>query len=203
MLFAAVILRAARVSDDAYQVVGASGIADERLYYFAGSGFMNYSRGAPWPSSLGANTGPEQKRKGREVLVNCSNAMAGYFGGHPLYIVDTVGLGDPLLARLPAMSRWRIGHVVRDVPAGHEKSVARDQNLLRAPGLAAYYDRLRLITRGPLGTRRRFATMLPDQHRRHDPYLTSTAPAAHHGTVRPARKKSSRDFCFLVLLKPM
>jgi len=28
-------------------------------------------------------------------------------------------------------------------------------------------------------------------------------PAAHHGTVRPARKKSSSDFCFLVLLKPM
>ena len=28
-------------------------------------------------------------------------------------------------------------------------------------------------------------------------------PAAHHGTLRPARKKSSSDFCFLALLDPM
>src|SRR5260221_3366942 len=73
------------------QVVGTSGIADERLYYFAGSGLMNYTRSAPWPNSLGANIGREQKRTGRTVLVNCCNGMAGYFGGPSLYIVDTVG----------------------------------------------------------------------------------------------------------------
>ena len=28
-------------------------------------------------------------------------------------------------------------------------------------------------------------------------------PAAHHGTLRPARKKSSSDFCFRALLEPM
>jgi arabinofuranosyltransferase len=160
------------------QVVGSSGIADERLYYFAGSGLMNYTRGTPWPNSLGANIGREQKRAGRTVLVNCCNGMAGYFGGPTLYIVDTVGLGDPLLARLPAVSRWRIGHFERDVPAGYEESVAQDQNLLRAPGLAAYYDRLRLITRGPLWTRRRLAAILRINTGGYDAYLTSSRSLA-------------------------
>jgi arabinofuranosyltransferase len=157
------------------QIVATSGIADERLYYFAGSGLVNYSRGVTWPSSLGADIGREQKRAGRAVLVNCCNGMAGYFGGPSLYILDTVGLGDPLLARLPAMSRWRIGHFERDVPAGYEESVARDQNLLRAPGLAAYYDRLRLITRGPVWTRRRLAAIWRMNTGGYDALLKSSA----------------------------
>ncbi len=84
------------------------------------------------------------------MTVYCCNGMLGYFGGPDLYIVDFMGLGDPLLARLPAISPWRIGHFQRLIPDGYIASIESGTNQIRDPKLATYYERLRVITRGPI-----------------------------------------------------
>jgi arabinofuranosyltransferase len=81
--------------------------------------------------------------------VEVANAvgMRGYFGGPRVHIVDVLGLGDPLLARLPVSDRWRAGHFPRLIPGGYVETIATGHNQITHPGLAAYYDALRTITR--------------------------------------------------------
>jgi arabinofuranosyltransferase len=82
----------------------------------------------------------------------------GYFGyaaGPRKFVIDRVGLTDPLLARLPAMrpariEEWKSGHFLRRIPEGYVASVAGGGNLLKDPSLKTYYDKVRLVTRGPL-----------------------------------------------------
>ena len=52
----------------------------------------------------------------------------GYYLGSRRHVIDTLALGDPLLARLPAKPRWRVGHYERAVPEGYVESVATDSN---------------------------------------------------------------------------
>ena len=103
---------------DPREALRGSGIADERLWYFAYTGLVNYTRGRPWPSHPWAEQGRRARQEGSRVIVNCCNGMLGYFSGPQAYIVDTLALGDPLLARLPAEKDWRIGHFSRKIPQG-------------------------------------------------------------------------------------
>ncbi len=94
----------------------------------------------------------------------------GYYLGPEIHVLDYLALGDPLLSHLPAMPRdpsmavlyprlagrpYRIGHFVRKVPAGYFETLVTGRNRIRDPVLAAYYDRIALVTRGPLWDRRR------------------------------------------------
>jgi arabinofuranosyltransferase len=82
----------------------------------------------------------------------------GYFGfgaGPDKFVVDYLGLTDPLIARLPgkngaSMDTWSSGHFERLIPKGYLESAAEDRNLIVDPDLRAYYGKLRSITRGPL-----------------------------------------------------
>jgi hypothetical protein len=78
------------------------------------------------------------------------------------YIVDTNALTDPLLARLPAMQEppWRIGHFTRVPPPGYLATLVLGENRIGDPGVAAYYDDLRLVTRGRLWTGERLRAIL-------------------------------------------
>jgi arabinofuranosyltransferase len=138
----------------------ASGIADERLFYVATNGLVNVSRDVAWPSNPAAESGRRARREGKQVTTYCCNGMLGYFGGPDLQIVDIMGLGDPLLARLPAIRPWRIGHYQREIPDGYVGSIESGTNQLRDPRLAEYYDRLRVITRGPIWRSGRLKTIL-------------------------------------------
>jgi arabinofuranosyltransferase len=64
--------------------------------------------------------------------------------------VDTFALCDPLLARLPALEPWRIGHFYRDIPEGYLEMLRGEREHLADPALDAYYAKIRLVTRGPL-----------------------------------------------------
>jgi arabinofuranosyltransferase len=77
----------------------------------------------------------------------------GYYGfvaGPHVYIVDQLGLCDPLLARLPAQRPWRIGHFERSVPDGYVETLESGHNRFVDPHLALYDDKLRIATRGNL-----------------------------------------------------
>jgi arabinofuranosyltransferase len=78
--------------------------------------------------------------------------MVGYFAGPQVHIVDKLGITEPLLARLPmkVIPKWRVGHYPREVPLGYLETLESGQNQIADRHLGEYYDKLALITRGPL-----------------------------------------------------
>ncbi|MDR1497647.1 MAG: glycosyltransferase family 39 protein [Puniceicoccales bacterium] len=74
------------------------------------------------------------------IMVN----LAGEF-----YISDTIGLGDPLLSRLPAKrgKDWKVGHLHRNIPEGYQESIQTGENKIKDPALAKYLSLLWDITR--------------------------------------------------------
>jgi arabinofuranosyltransferase len=164
---------------DANDIVAASGVSDERASYFRSNGLIAYSRAAPyWPRSKWIENGLQARSEGPRIIVYCCNGMLGYAAGPTLHIVDTVGLGDPLMARLPSRSDWRVGHFTRDVPRGYTETLESGDNHITAPHVATYYSRLALITRGALWDRRRLPTIMRMNLGRYDSLLADAAPGS-------------------------
>ncbi len=136
-----------------------SGIVDERSYYFARTALV---------TRHGIRTGPEHeawvlaslRAQHPTTVIWNTVGMPGYVLGRGRHFIDPLGLGDPLLARLPAKRRWRIGHYERAVPDGYFESVLTGSNRIVDPALAAYYDVIREVTRGPLFTMRRWRAIV-------------------------------------------
>ena len=63
---------------------------------------------------------------------------------------------------MPAMAAQmlRIGHLERYIPDGYLETLLTGENMLKDENIAAYYDKIRLITRGPLFTRERWKAIL-------------------------------------------
>jgi arabinofuranosyltransferase len=133
----------------------ASGVVDERRYYFPRTGVITRE---------GIRTVPDYEQwvlatlraQHPTTLVWNTVGMPGYVLGRGYHIIDPLALGDPLLARLPARPRWRIGHYERTLPEGYFESVVTDSNRIADPAVTAYYDTIREVTRGPLFTMRRW-----------------------------------------------
>jgi arabinofuranosyltransferase len=91
-----------------------------------------------------------------------SGGLTGFCFGPRLHLVDRLAITDPLLARLPTTSRVGFvpGHLVRPLPEGYLESLARGENRIQGPEIAAYYESLRVVTQGPLFTRRRWEEIL-------------------------------------------
>jgi arabinofuranosyltransferase len=131
-----------------------SGIVDERRYYFPRTAVFTrhrIRRAAEYEERVLATIRAQHPT----TVVWNTVGMAGFVLGREYHIIDSLALGDPLLARLPARPHWRIGHYERTVPAGYFESVLTDSNRIADPALAAYYDTIREVTRGPLFTMRR------------------------------------------------
>jgi arabinofuranosyltransferase len=124
-------------------------------------------------------------------------AAIGYFGyaaGPGKIIIDYAALTDPLLARLPACNlvppgSWRSGHFFRSLPPGYLASLESGQNRIEDPGLHEYYERVRLVTRAPLLSPGRFATIVGMNLGRYDElkraYVESAAGSCRIPTRRP------------------
>lgn len=136
-----------------------TGINDERAYYYPISGLMNYQPGKeiPFSGEGWVEHGYALRERGKSVVDEKNVGFIGYFAGPDVHILDLYALCDPLLARLPTSSvdTWRIGHFERDVPNGYPQTLRTGINQIEDPDLAAYYDQLTLITRGPLFSRAR------------------------------------------------
>ena len=78
-------------------------------------------------------------------------AFFGFAAGYGVHVIDRTGRTDPLLARLPA-ERGTV--FPQERRAGYRTGTNRRcptrKNRIADPALAAYYDRVRLVTRGPL-----------------------------------------------------
>jgi arabinofuranosyltransferase len=100
--------------------------------------------------------------KGSKVFVWIPAGICRLALGDKTYIVDEVGLTNPVLARLPAVSdtNWTIGHLTRHIPMGYIKTLTTGVNVIEDPNLHEYYDKLHLITNGPIFSKKRFETIL-------------------------------------------
>lgn len=147
--------------------IDARGIADERAYWHHYTGLWSPSRtdlGQPH-ITRGYRFGQRLREQGPQVLVANGMGFVGYFAGPEVHLVDPMGLGDALCARLPIWRNgvalapdenafrerpWRVGHYYRPLPAGYLESLQTGEPRIEDPSLAEYVQHLELVTRGPL-----------------------------------------------------
>jgi arabinofuranosyltransferase len=173
-------------SDSRFGDVGPkpSGIVNERAVYFRDKSLVLAKRGTfrdqGWPKNRRL---PTQMR----VLETCGlMGTSGLEYGPYAYLLDTCGLADPLMARLPSLfnSEWRTGHYRRMIPAGYRESVVGSTNLVQDPALHQYYDHLRTITRGPLWSLARLRTIVAMNRHAYEGLVNRTY-YRHGGSVLP------------------
>jgi arabinofuranosyltransferase len=132
------------------------GVTDERLYYYPRTGLLRAGHAFTRPDLIDADLARRMLEAGQRVATREMVGMFGYAAGPDLYVVDRFSLGEPLTARLPVTDPWRIGHFQRALPDGLIQTLRSGTNQFKDPGLAAYYDTLALITRGPIFSGARF-----------------------------------------------
>ncbi len=135
------------------------GIADERGYYYQAAGLLNAKPGVEMPNHPWSFEGRQAAAEKLPVVVRPAIGYYGYFSGPRVFIVDSMALAEPFLARLPAKKSWRIGHFERNIPPGYLKTLKTGQNSIRNKGLADYYEKLQLIIRGNLWDPERLRTI--------------------------------------------
>ena len=127
------------------------GIADEGAYYYRNTGLLMALQHTDLPDHDWASEGRDARLGGIPVIQRGSVGFFGYFAGPQVYVVDLLGLADPLLARLPPTDpNWRVGHFGRTVPDGYMETLVTGDNVIEDKNLAAYYDRLAFVIRGDL-----------------------------------------------------
>ncbi|NLE89305.1 MAG: hypothetical protein GX607_23210 [Myxococcales bacterium] len=129
-----------------------TGIVSERDYYRPELGLLPNLRVRAYRSHGFWRDGVAFRQGDRRVVVHDNAGLTAYAAGPTRHLVDTAGLTDPLLARLPPPYRrdWRIGHMSRPLPAGYRETLETGENRLEDPRLRELYGRLQLVTRGSL-----------------------------------------------------
>jgi arabinofuranosyltransferase len=139
-----------------------SGIMDERGLYFPVQGWL--STGGPRVTSAETPRLLDKIRAVKDAnpgaFFHDTVGLAGYLTGPEWQMLDVLGLGDPLFARLPAKRPWRIGHFVRDVPDGYYETVTTGRNQIADPQIAALYEVIREVTQGPIWSARRWRAIV-------------------------------------------
>lgn len=135
-------------------ITAPSGLMDEHYYYASASDLLNFRRDVVMPNSPLTQAGLQVQQMHERVVVFDAIGYFGYASGPQVHVLDDLALGDPLLARLPLspneLNKWRIGHFLRDIPAGYVKTLETGKNMIQDPGLAQYYAKLHDIVSGPL-----------------------------------------------------
>lgn len=167
----------------------AHGIADERQYYYPALGLGSPQLDPKQPAHRFVREGMQIRARGSVVAEHSSIGMRGYFAGPYPYIVDHLGLADPLLARLPARydPNWRIGHFRRVVPRDYARAVKVGPEALEDKELGVYYERLQRITRDSIWSRDRWRAIINMNLGRYD-YLIN------HDRYRYPRGKPLPEF---------
>ncbi|MDQ7992786.1 MAG: hypothetical protein AAGC63_06470 [Propionicimonas sp.] len=144
--------------DFANESFGTRGIADERGFYYQRWGLL-----APAdPDRFAVPEWQVPATRRVEVVEGCGLlGTRSIKAGPGSHVVDPCGLADPLLARLEPVvgPDWRMGHFARELPEGYLQSLMTGQNQLADADLRAFYDSIRLATRGPLFTAERWAAI--------------------------------------------
>lgn len=127
-------------------------IDDERMYFFEGAALASRVQNAMTVNFKWAQQGTEYQQTGYKVTHARAIGFFGYYVGPKVYVIDGHGLGDPLLARLPARPAdgFMPGHVLKPTPKGYRETLNYGMNRIADERIAQFYDNLNLITRGAL-----------------------------------------------------
>lgn len=131
----------------------AHGIADERGYYYPGTGLLTAGWPHGGPSHPFAVEGRKYAEDGMAIAVHAAIGMRGYYAGPGTYIIDANALADPVLARLPAVAdgSWRVGHLTRALPEGYiEAMESGDARAIEDAEVRGMVEEWWLITRDPI-----------------------------------------------------
>ncbi len=94
--------------------------------------------------------------KGRDrVYVTNNTGYVGYFAGPKAYIIDRLALTDAFLSRIRPVS-GSVGHLSRALPGGYVQTLRTGSNMIETPELKEFYDRLCVVTKGPIFSAERF-----------------------------------------------
>ena len=183
---------------DAAWITGLS-VQDERANYYRNTGLLrNLAVDHPLPDHDWAIDGRAAREAGVSIKVLGSVGFYGYFAGPGVHVVDLLGLGDPLLARLPPTDPvWVIGHFGRSLPEGYLETVTTGENRLADPNLARYYDALLLATRGDLFDPQRWAAIWGLNTGAYDAYLEAYAFARGEGFERRYRVTNPTEHAYV------
>lgn len=129
--------------------INLNGICDERLYYYPNTGLILNLTNKSYPNSW-VYDGQNLKIMGTKFSKATGVGFMGFYSGPDCHILDLLALNDPLLARLPSLNSWRVGHYKRELPDGYEETLKTGHNQIKNTNLAKYYDKIFLITRGDL-----------------------------------------------------
>lgn len=140
-------------------LIGEYGVADERFVYARATSLVDAIRHRTAPDHEWERAGRQTRAAGLRVVAQDSIGFFGYGAGPDVHVVDTLALCDPLLARLPALEPWRIGHFYRDIPGGYLEMLRGERDHLDDPAVDAYYAKIRLVTRGPLWSGSRWSAI--------------------------------------------
>ena len=129
------------------------GVVNERYFYaydtgLFRNGILNHQPGHDWVGD------------GRELREECalnpcvvdmySVGFAGYYAGSNVHIVDRLGLGSALMARIPPSytTDWRTGHFERVVPTGYVEYLSTgDLSAVADPPTQEYVQHLEQLTK--------------------------------------------------------
>ena len=133
-----------------------SGIVDGRMRAYPRTGLLNARRESAWPEEPDVEGGRRPRSAEPDVRVMATGGLAGFYAGPLVHIVNTTGVGDPLLARIPATRPWGMGVPRRALPAGYGETLNSGLPQVVDPQLAELYARLSLVTRGPIWSAERW-----------------------------------------------
>lgn len=156
----------------------ANGVIDERGTYYKDAGLLTMKRYAPPPTSPWADQGRLARFHAPCVATRTTIGFFGFVAGPEVHIIDTLALGDALLARLPAIYpfwEWA-GHYDRPLPHGYLETVGSGHNQISDENLALFYDKLHLITTGNLTDPARWQAIVAMNLGRYDSLLQSFSP---------------------------
>ena len=79
----------------------------------------------------------------------------------PVRLIDTCGLTDGLIARIPALHTpyWRIRHPERKVPKGYASALAGGRDAPYDPSIRTLFEDIEHVTTGPLFSAARWAAI--------------------------------------------
>lgn len=176
---------------------------DAKLYVFReGAALLNWRPGRKMPDNQWYDYGLRICRQRRKVHVGGAYGgepigLVGFAAGPGVHIIDKVGLGDPLLARLPAQvparrEDWKSGHFHRTIPDGYVESIESETNEIREPHVREYYEILRAITRGPVFDTQRFRLIANMNLGRYDYLIVEGDSTGLAASPRPLELADSR-----------
>jgi len=173
-------------------VISAAGIADERAYWYHCAGWLSDRRAPGSPDCGSQRTIERLALKGERFVESGGVGFVGYHAGPGGRIFDTMGVVDPLLARLPSpiVAGWRPGHFPKAIPAGYVETLKTGKPVIEDRGIAEYQAALAEITSGELLSARRLATIWRMNTGDFDHLLPAADPAPYEQPVYPLPYRS-------------